>query len=332
VAIAPPTDLASFRLGDFTLEARAPEELRFGVKAMMRYFFYKKGPTVVQKGRVMPKPVTLQFRYHGPDALDAFLFWKTASEKQLPIKFSWANRFAYNGYLEEVEGSASQRLVTGTLTYQPTSDSLAHNNTGAVTAGFNNDPSINAELVAAAMDLIPATTFSLNALANQLKGMVNASLGSLYDAINGVNNAIDDVAAAISTFGDVLSIPFQTAASLVDTLNSAIALFPAAYGTLNANVLAPLVPVLTGTADYLSKALGLSASGLLNDIQDNTLVLMEAIQPLTLPYVVQFGDTLQAIADLWGVAITSILQANSGLATGNVATYAGKTIQIPLDG
>lgn len=326
-----PEFLDTFMLGGYQLKANAPEEFRESVKAAYRFWFFKDGPTKVQKGRVIPQPITLSFKFNGDQALNAARFLKQMAKDQKPLKLTWAKWFAFDGYLTEFDFTYRQKVVTGTLTYQPTTDYLRHDDATGLTAALaSSEPAITNAQLAAALGGVLGALAALKSTVDTMKASMNEGFAPVYAAIDAANTAVGLIQATIQTFGDVISTPFQTLGELWDVTQDALALLPAAVGSIKAAVLDPVVALLEGTPADLAHAQALGALASLDDVETNLSLAASGVKPPAGEYEVQDGDSLDIIADTFSVAVGDILCLNPGLSAKTLTP--GKVIKVPKNG
>ena len=326
-----PELLDTFMLGGYQLKANAPEEFHESVKAAYRFFFYKNGPTKVQKGRVIPGPIRLSFKFNGDQALNAARFLKQMCKEQEAVKLSWAKWFSFDGYLTEFDFTHRQKTVTGTLTYQPTTDYLRHDFSGGLTADFaRSGPAIDPAQVTNALGGLLGFLATVEAAVNSLKDMVNDTFAPVFAAIEAANDAVTIVQRTIQTFGDIASIPFQTLNELWVVTQDAIDLVPGAVTYIKNSVVDPVIPILEGTMDYIAQGFALAGLTALDDVETNLGIVANGIKPAAGQYEVEDGDSLDIVADLFSVGVGEILQLNPGLSAATLTP--GKVIKVPNNG
>jgi LysM repeat protein len=320
-----PELLDTFVLGGAQLQASAPEQLHDGLKAAFKFFFFAKGDPTVQPGRVTPKPITLDFKLNGPDALSTMQFFKrmTAQQQEIPLK--WTDRINFSGYLTDFDATYTQKVVTGTLTYQPVKD-LANKDAlpGNLKDGSTASPTENLK---DALDNATTASTNISSLLTDLQNTFTTDLGPVFSVLNTGNDLLAQVNSALSTYYEVASIPYEVASQFGDLAKGFLIQLPSAFLAINNLILAPVVPLLQGTDDYLAKALAEQASWQFEDLGTNVSLLAQYLSPQPLIYTVVHGDTLQAIADLFGVLLASLLHINPGLSDASLT--AGSQLAIP---
>jgi LysM repeat protein len=327
--IANPSDLDTFTLGPAQLKATsAPEEFREGLTAAFRFFFYNGKPTIVQKGRVTPDPISLSFKFNGDLALDTARYLRSLVAAQAAVSLTWAGRFSFTGYLLHFEFSYRQKEVTGSLTYQPTSQ-----DTGSV-PGVLPTPAIDpATLLTQAQGFMAAITNAIASMTNAiatLQSQVNDVLQPLQDFNNALTDAVNQVTANLYNFGDILTMPYQTLSALADTIGNALNLLPAAYNIITNAVTNPVITVLGATDSFLTAATGAGFLSNLNDAEVNSLLLQQSLTPIPITYTIHADDTLQLISTYFTVSVGAILQLNPGLNENTLVP--GNTILVPPNG
>ncbi len=327
-----PDVLDSFILGGVKLTSAAPEQFKEAVKSWRRYFFFRNGDPIVQQGRVIPRPITLDFKMNGPDALDNMRFFKRMAMQSQEIPFTWAGAFNFTGYLDEFEATYAQKVVTGTLTYQPIKD-LA--NKDATPGALVQTPVQRTAALTDAMGQVTnavgtqaVTGFlGLGDMLSNIEGVISTDLSSVYGFISSAQDVVSQINDAISTYYDITSIPYEIVSSFADLANSAIALIPSAVDALNNNILDPGTPILQGTDDYLAIGWGETGLSLLDDSSVGLSLIVQTLAPQPLTYVVAEGDTIQGICDLWGVLVATFLSVNPGI--NDTTLTVGITVVIP---
>jgi LysM repeat protein len=327
--IANPQDLDTFTLGPAYLKATsAPEDFKEGVTAAFRFFFYKNKPTIVQKGRVTPDPITLSFKFNGDLALDTARYLRGLVAAQQPINLTWAGRFSFTGYLLKFDFSYRQKEVTGTLTYQPTAQ-----DTGAVPGLLPSMVIDPATLLTAVQGFMAGITDGIAAMTNDINSLqnsVNDLLQPLTDLNAALTDAVKQVQANLYNFGDIVSMPYQTLSALADTIGTALGLMPTAYQEITNKVTNPVVSVLTATDAYIAAAIGADYLAHQNDAEVNALLLQQALTPTPITYTVQADDTLQLISSYFSVSVGAMLQLNPGLS--ELSLVPGSKILVPPNG
>lgn len=324
MALGTPEQVAAFSLGGYTLEAMAPEAFRTGITVTYKFFFYKKGEPVVQKGRVTPNPITLDFRLKGPDAVDAELFIRAMAAKQEAVTLSWLDRFSFKGYITLVGDFSHTRLwVTGSITFQPTEDTSAAGSGMALGSKFQR----SGESIGSWLDALKDAINGLNNAIADLKQWVDDLLQPLRDVATAIDLINAEVLGLSQQVGDIAAAPYQALSELAGTIDDAITLLPIARDDMYAKVLAPVIPLLQGTTNDLAQSAALGSMVVLDDAEDGLWNLRNAIAPEPLIYKSQYGDTPQDVADIFGVTLGALLALNSTMGAGPIA--AGTLVKIP---
>jgi hypothetical protein len=324
MALGTAEQVNTFLLGGYQLQAMAPEEFRTGVTATFKFFYYKKGPVIVQKGRVTPDPITLSFKFKGPDAVDAELFLRAMAKKQEKISLSWLNRFAFKGYITQVGDFSHTRLwATGSITFQPTEDTSQAGSGAALSAKFATS-SLPAQNW---LDLLGSASIAIAGFLVALKQQVADVFQPLVDAKAAIDLVTLTITQSIATAGDIASLPYQTASALASSINDALLLIPIAASDLSSKVLAPAIPIFEGATNYLGQAAGLGVLVELDNAQDAFLNLASTLAPQPVIYKSVYGDTLQDVCDIFKLALVDLLSLNSTLTDGPIP--AGTLVKIP---
>lgn len=324
MALGTPDQVKAFSLGGFTLEAMAPEEFRTGLTATFKFFFFKSGDPVVQKGRVTPDPITLSFRLHGPDAVDAELFLRAMAAQQKEIDLAWLGRFSFRGYLTQVGDFSHTRLwATGSITFQPTKDTSQAGNGAALESKFQR----SGLPIGNWLDALKDAANALNGFIADLREQVDSVFQPLVDIKAALDLVNTEIQLAVEAAGSVLAIPYQTASELASSIDDTLGALPAARDSLFDTVLAPTIPLLQGTSAKLAEAAGLGALVALDDADDALLNLANTLAPEPLAYRSQYGETTQDVADIFEVALPDLLALNSNLGAGPIP--AGTVVRIP---
>jgi hypothetical protein len=324
MALGTAEQVNTFLLGGYQLQAMAPEEFRTGVTATFKFFYYKKGPAIVQKGRVTPDPITLSFKFKGPDAVDAELFLRAMAKKQEKISLSWLNRFAFKGYITQVGDFSHTRLwATGSITFQPTEDTSQAGSGAALSAKFTT----SSLPLQSWLDLLKDIKNAIAVYLQNLKSLVADIFQPLDDLRQAIDLITSTITDTIATVGDIASLPYQQLSALVDTVNSALLLVPLAANDITSKVLSPTIPIFEGTTNYLGQAAGLGALVEIGNSQDALLNLANTLAPQPVIYKSVYGDTPQDVGDLFAVALGDLLSLNSNLTDGPIP--AGSLVKIP---
>ncbi|MBO9542708.1 LysM peptidoglycan-binding domain-containing protein [bacterium] len=325
--LASSEDLKIFKLGTYTLQAEAPEELEEGVTAAFRFFFFKQSKPLVQVGRVTPDPITLNFKFNGDWALDAARALKRMTEEQRLIPLKWANRFDFRGYLTSFRFRYTQQLVTGTLTYQPISDEKLPGAFNAPAGAPVPDKAGRLTEVNEHFDDAFKTKETLASHLLAIKALVADNFSPITSALEACNDTLRMVSDTLSTVADIAAIPFQLGAEIATTINSTIGLLPAARNEFFAKVLAPVTPLLQGADAAVAKASAEFALVAIDDLEIALLNLLDSLSTVPVEYVVQVEDTLEQIADWFRVTIEAILQMNPSLSASTLVP--GLRLKVP---
>jgi hypothetical protein len=318
-----PETLDTFSLGGFKLTSQAPEEMREAVSAAFRFFFFKKGPTIVQKGRVTPEPITLVFKFNGDEALSTARTLKRMAMQQQEIPLSWARQFSFKGYLTNFDFTYRQQEVTGALVYQPVED-LANKDVAKLNA---ISPAQRAQDIQENLQTTYEAKASLALSLADLKAAVADWFQPVTDAIQAIEDATSAVNDIFTTVGDIAALPFQLISEIVFSINTAIGTLTGARDDITTKILAPVTPLLEGTADFLARSTALDALVYLDDLEISLSNLAGAMAPVPVEYSVQEGDTLEWVATLFSTTIADLLQMNPGLSAETLAP--GVKVKVP---
>lgn len=337
-----PEELDSFRLGSVQLQARAPEELKECVKATFKFFFYKNGPTIVQKGRVTPDPITLSFKFSGAGSLGAAQFLKQMMIVQEEIPLSWMT-FAFKGYLTQFDFGYRQKEVNGTLTYQPID--LGDAKTAGSAAALGSTAVARPTLVEIGLPeatLAVRITFfealfgdALNALGEAIeflggiKDQVQAAFDGLLDLLDQIDTFSDGVNAAVSAVLDIAAVPLQIAAQIQDTATNLLSVFTHVRDGV-ADLFSPTTPLLGLAAQFMMEAQIAVGLAEMDKMETALLLTRSAFTQQYVRYVFTDEDTLMTVAESFGLSAPDILAANPGLRPSDV--QGGLNVSIPTGG
>lgn len=318
-----PAILNTFTLGGYRMEVTAPTEIRERVKAHFKHWFFKNGPTVTQKGRVVPEPIGFQFTFNGDWALDAAMHLKRLHRDQKEIDFSWAQRFSCLGYLEDFEFTYRQQVVEGSLTFQAVRDLLEPLANPFVISRSATAPPTLMDLVSAIEDIGD----TIRNTVGTVQTAINNAAKPLTDTLDAIDKLTTTVNGAIASLSDISNMPIALGARIISQADDVLNTVGDAQSFVLGEVLAPPIPIMAGTTEFVTKAgclIGLTA---MEDAKVYCAILRDTVAPPPVTYTVVDGDTVDLIVSLFDVALIDLVDANPGLCDSNLV--AGRKVVIP---
>jgi hypothetical protein len=313
MSIAPPDQLAALSIGGRDLGLTAPETWQGGTKVALKLWYYRNNAqTVIQRGRVTPQPVRLEFKLIGPDALNNALYLDSlAKTEEKPVPIQWAS-IAFDAMIETVEYSIQRTGVSVSLTCLPVTDPNRQ-----VWLLSPPDGPVPVSLLGGIQAVLDGIQADIEAVA----AYFDNTLTTLNDGLQQVRVAVATVADTLATVHDMAEAPMQVIASVRDTLVDAASAIVTGVVDLVA---------ISNAAGELPSEIAVAVTRVANvgfGIDEQFLYVTQTLPQPTTMVVATEGQTVSDLADASDVTSAALFAINPELA--RAAPEPGQKIEVP---